>query len=87
MNTEAILDELLAVLERTGVQVRTEALGGGAGGLCKIKGKYIFFVDSESGAADSAAVCAEAVAKIVDVDEIYLTPQVREFVEKYGCKS
>lgn len=84
MNRQAILDELLGLLEKNGVEVRTAALGGGAGGLCQIRGKYTFFVDTESSPADMAAVCAQAVAAIVDVEKVYLRPEVREFVEKYG---
>jgi hypothetical protein len=33
-----------------------------------------------------AAKCAEALAKVADVETLYITPQVREFVEKYKAK-
>ena len=43
MNQQQILDELLALLEDNGVELRSEPMGGGGGGLCTIKGKKIFF--------------------------------------------
>jgi hypothetical protein len=87
MNTQTILEELLALLERHGVEVRIAALGGGADALCKVKDKYIFFVDTDSDTVDTAAACARAMGQTVDIETVYLRPEVREFVQKYGFKS
>ena len=81
MNEQNILEELLALLEANGVTVRNEPLGGSDGGLCSIKGQHIFFVDTQASSAVSAAMCAEAVSKVVDVEQIYVKPQVRQFIE------
>ena len=81
MNEQSILDELLALLEANGVTIRSEPLGGSGGGLCTIKGQRIFFVDTQATSAFSAAICAEAVSKVVDVEQIYLKPQIRQFIE------
>jgi len=81
MNEQNILDELLALLEANDVTVRNEPLGGSGGGLCSIKGQRIFFVDTQASSAVSAAMCAEAVSKVVDVEQIYVKPQVRQFIE------
>jgi hypothetical protein len=81
MNEQNILDELLALLEANGVTVRNEPLGGSGGGLCSVKGQPIFFVDTQASSAVSAAICAEAVSKVVDVEQIYVKPQVRQFIE------
>jgi hypothetical protein len=83
MNEQGILEELLALLEANGVKVRSEALGGG-GGLCTVKGERIFFVDTQATSAEMAATCAEAVAKVVDIESIYIRPEIREFIEKYS---
>jgi hypothetical protein len=83
MNTREILEQLLALLESNNVEIRTESLGGGGGGLCKIKGQYTLFVDSDSTTADSAATSAQAVTKVVDIDTVYIRPEVREFIEKH----
>jgi hypothetical protein len=81
MNEQNILDELLALLEANGVTIRNEPLGGSGGGLCSIKGETIFFVDTQASSVVSAAMCAEAVSKVVDVEQIYVKPQVRRFIE------
>ncbi len=81
MNDQRILEDLLAILEGNGVVVRHEPLGGGAGGLCSVKGEKLFFVDTQSTAAESAALAAEAVASVVDIETIYLRPEIREFIE------
>jgi hypothetical protein len=81
MNEQSILDELLAILEANGVTIRNEPLGGSGGGLCTIKGEHIFFADTQASSIVSAAICAEAVSKVVDVEQIYIKPQIRQFIE------
>jgi len=81
MNEQNILDELLALLEANGVTIRNEPLGGSGGGLCTIKSKPIFFVDTQASSAVSAAICAETISKVMDVEQIYVKPQVRQFIE------
>ena len=87
MNEQRILEELLGLLEGAGVQLRSEPLGGGGGGLCNLKGESIFFVDTQSSSADNATRCAEAVAKMVDIEAVYITPKVREFIESHGSRN
>jgi len=86
MNEQRILEELLELLKANNVTVRNEPLGGSGGGLCVIKGRTIFFVDTEAPSAEAAAICAEAVSKIVNVEEIYIKPEVRQFIENHGSK-
>jgi len=85
MNKQEILEELLEILEANHVTVRNEPLGGCGGGLCIIKGERIFFVDTEAQSADTAALCAEAVLKLVDIEKIYVKPEVRSFVEEHSA--
>jgi hypothetical protein len=59
-------------------------MGGTGSGLCKMKDKQIFFVDSDAQTTDTAAICAEAVRKTADVENIYIRPQVRAFLENGG---
>ncbi|MFH1615530.1 MAG: hypothetical protein ABIG61_10670 [Planctomycetota bacterium] len=86
MDNQAILDELLDLLQKNNVRIRTEALGGSGGGLCTIKGSSVFFLDSQAQTSDIAAICAQAVAKIVDIDAVYIKPQVRQFIENQTSK-
>jgi len=81
VNEQAILEELLALLEANNVAVRNEPLGGSGGGLCSIKGEQIFFVDTQAAPSDAAALCAEAVTKVTDIEKIFIKPQVRQFIE------
>jgi hypothetical protein len=83
MNEQRILEELLALLEANGVAIRSEPLGGSGGGLCTVRGEKLFFVDTQATSAEMAATCAEAVAKVVDIESIYIRPEIREFIERH----
>jgi hypothetical protein len=84
MNEQKILEELLALLEANGVTIRNEPLGGSGGGLCTIKGEHIFFVDTQAASAEAATICAKAVSKLLDIETLYIRPQVRQFVETHS---
>jgi hypothetical protein len=83
MNQQILMEELLALLEKTDIQIRTEPLGGSGGGLCNVRGQNIFFVDSDAPAGETAILCAEAVGRLLDIDTIYIKPQVRQFIEMH----
>lgn len=76
------MEELLALLEANGIAIRNEPLGGSGGGLCTIKGQQVFFADTQAASAVIAVACADAVAKTVNIEEIYIKPEVRQFIEK-----
>jgi hypothetical protein len=78
------LEELLALLEAKEVTIRSEPLGGSGGGLCTIKGRCILFVDTQAPSIVTATICAEAVPKVVDVEQVYIKPQVRRFIEDHA---
>jgi hypothetical protein len=84
MNEQGILEELLALLEANDVTIRNEPLGGRGGGLCTMKGKHILFVDTEAPSIVTAAICAEALPKIADIEQIFIRPQVRQFIEDHS---
>ena len=83
MEDKAILEELLLLLEQNSVAIRSEAMGGGGGGLCKIKGKTVVFVDTEALSTEMAAICARAVRETIDIEKVYIKPGVRDFIEKH----
>ena len=80
MNEQGILEELLALLETNDVTIRNEPLGGSGGGLCTIKGRRILFVDTEAPSIVTAAICAQSLPKVVDIEQIFIKPQVRQFI-------
>ena len=84
MNEQRILEELLALLEANGVAIRDEPLGGNGGGLCAMKGRQIFFVDNQAPSEVVAAICAEVITKVVDIEQVYIKPEVRQFIENHN---
>lgn len=78
------MEELLALLEANNVMIRNEPLGGSGGGLCTMKGKRILFVDTEAPSIITATICAEALPKVTDIEQIFIRPQVRQFIEEHG---
>jgi len=84
MDERTIIEQLLILLEQHHVAIRSEPMGGRGGGLCKLKNHTVFFVDSEAPAIDTAILCARAVNEIVDLEAVYVVPQIRDFIEKFG---
>ena len=83
MNEQAILDNILALLEAHSVKVRRERLEESSGGLCKVKGERVLFLDISATVSDQAALCAAALANVVDINTVYLLPEVRRFIEDW----
>ena len=83
MNKQQISEELLLLLEANGTIIRNEPLGGQGGGLCKLKNSNIFFVDTQACSAEVADLCAKAVLKVVDIENIYIKPEIRQFIETH----
>lgn len=84
MNERKILEELLELLESNGVKIREEPLGGSGGGLCSVKGQWIFFVDTQAASDAMAMICAEAVPRVLDIEQVYIRPETREFIEYHS---
>ncbi len=84
MNDQIILEQLVAILEAGGVSIRNEPLGGSGGGLCTIKDEKIFFIDTQASSAEMAPIFAEAIARTIDIEQLYIKPEVRQFIETYS---
>ncbi len=83
MDEKAVVEYLLLLLEKNNIAIRTEALGGRGGGVCKLRDRTVVFVDSDALTADTAAMCAQAVNDLVETEKVYIIPQVRDFLEKH----
>ena len=83
MNQRQILEELVSLLETHGIQVRDESLSGLRSGLCTVRGRAIMFLDSDTGIQDNSDACAEAVGRAINIEELYIKPQVRQYIEAH----
>lgn len=83
MDDRAVLNALLEILRQSGLEIRTAPMGGQGGGLCRLKDKVLFFVDSDASAGERMSIAAGAVGQVVDVGSIYIRPQIREVIEHY----
>jgi len=54
--------------------------------VCR-SGPERFFLDTQAGSGESAALCAEAVAKVLDIESIYIRPEVRRFIEEHSSSA
>jgi hypothetical protein len=52
--------------------------------LCTVSGRHIFFLDTQASSVEVASAAAEAVVKLIDIESIYLRPEIREFIESNG---
>ena len=77
---ESAFDEMMALAERVGVQVRHARLGGSGGGLATVRGRRVLFVDQDADAQDQLAVVANALGRM-DLEGVFLRPDVRDLIE------
>jgi len=76
------LDQLLAVAEEIGLDVRPEPMGGDGGGLCQLRGQRVLFVDTSADLATRYDRTLTALAPLPELDERYLLPELRNDIER-----
>ncbi len=79
MTQEQILSELEDLAGNCGIGVRYEK-GDFDGGFCVLKAERIIVVNKRLATPRRASVLAQGLAE-VGIDEIYLKPAVREYIE------
>jgi hypothetical protein len=42
---------------------------------------HTFFVDTQAPSSVVASLCAEALPKVMDIEQVYIKPEVRRFIE------
>lgn len=82
MDELAQLDRVIEIAEELGVEVRREPIDGDSGGLCRIKGRHVLFVDTLADAATRLERSLEALARLPGIDQHYLRPDIRERIER-----
>jgi hypothetical protein len=83
MEPPRLMEELLRVAERLGLEVRVEPFATApvrAGGLCWVQGRQLVLVDENAPIAQRASALAEALSAI-DLEGLYVAPEARRLVE------
>lgn len=86
MDNQRILRELLDLAQKLGIEVREVFLGGAGGGLCRLRERQVLFLDTAAELADQVARTAAALAGLAELQGMYILPEVREVMERYGEK-
>ena len=79
MNQEQMLKELEGLAGNSGIGIRYEK-GDFDGGFCVLKHERLIVVNKKLGLPRRASILAQGLAEI-GIDELYLKPAVREFIE------
>jgi len=83
MEHQALLSALLDLAEQIGFEVRRDYLGGEGGGVCRLRGKWVLFVDSGASVAEQLAQVADALADREELESKYILPQVRQVLDEF----
>ena len=83
MENQTLMNELLDLAERLGIEVRHECFGGDGGGLCRLRERRVLFVDTAASLADQLDRTAAALAEIEGLDDLYILPEIRQRLEPY----
>lgn len=79
MTAEQMINELEELARNCGITIRYEK-GDFEGGFCVLKEERLIVINKRLHPARKASVLAQGVAE-VGVDEMYLKPAVREYIE------
>jgi hypothetical protein len=86
VDDHAILNQLEELAENLGVKIRYEILKRDAGlqrgGLCRLKGEYLVFIDSKATTKERIDGLARTLGRF-ELDKVYIKPGLREFLGRY----
>ena len=82
MDGSVQFEEILAAAEKMGIAVRAEPLGGEGGGLCRLRGQSVLFVDTMADVATRCQRALEALAQLPEIEGQYLRPDVRDEIDR-----
>jgi len=82
LNIEDKIASLLEICEKLDLVVRAERLGGGGGGICKLKGKSIIFIDLDAEADVRYERLLRDLKPLPKLEELYLLPAIRADLER-----
>ena len=83
MDEEQILFDLVTTAEEIGIEIRRAQIGGSDGGsLCKLKNKWVLFLDEGAPIIEQIDTTAKSLKGRPELENIYLRPQIREIIER-----
>ena len=89
VNKTNILGQLEELARSLGIEIRNEPLkkesSFSPGGLCRFKGDYLMIFNTKATNDDRIEALARALTRF-DLDQVYLRPGIREFLNKYRGK-
>ena len=89
MRNAEMVRQLILLAEQLGLEVRSEVLGESPGGLCVLPRRRFILLDATLPPDRQADVLASALVEAgrsglaPDLDEVYVLPAVRRFLEDY----
>ncbi len=85
MTAEQIQKELEELADKSGITIRYEK-GDFEGGFCVLKEERLIVINKKLAPPKKASVLAQGLAE-VGIEEIYLKPAVREYIEDELARS
>jgi hypothetical protein len=84
LDDELLLNQLEELAARLEITVRYEDLNSedsaGAGGLCRMKGKYVLIIHSQTAVKEKVRIITEAL-KQFSINDLYVKPIIRKLLE------
>jgi hypothetical protein len=85
-----LLDQLENLAHQFSIPVRYESMESEetffAGGLCRIKGKYVIIINRRATRREKICILARALKRF-DLSQVYLKPALREFLDGINTKA
>jgi len=85
MKPELLYQHLENLLEQLDISIVYDSLSDDEGhtssGLCRVKGRHFYIMDRAKGLTERIRLLRECLSQL-DLDEIYVLPAVREFLQK-----
>jgi hypothetical protein len=79
-----MLRQLASIANRVGLQVRFEAFDVAStrrGGLCRLHGATVLFIDAHATTLDKVGVLCDALARF-DIEALYVPPLLRARIQR-----
>ena len=81
MDSLQLLAEAIGVARQLGFEIREEMLGEGRGGVCRIKGRKILFIDSQLAPRDRLIQVLAALRTDPATKQLDLRPALRHLID------